>query len=100
MVRSDRDVLELSGPLYDGHYEYLKRASLLGREPREQRSARALRAGRAVRRSRRCSPDSLSSSTSVTLESDTAFTTSWYGTRPTARSPSSATAVPTTTVLR
>lgn len=96
MVRSDRDVLELSGPLYDGHYEYLKRASLLGREPREQRSARALRAGRAVRRS----PDSLSSSTSVTLESDTAFTTSWYGTRPTARSPSSATAVPTTTVLR
>jgi hypothetical protein len=33
MVRSDRDVLELSGPLYDGLYEYLKRASMLGREP-------------------------------------------------------------------
>jgi len=33
MVRSDHDVLELSGPLYDGLYEYLKRASLLGREP-------------------------------------------------------------------
>jgi hypothetical protein len=33
MVRSDHEVLELSGPLYDGLYEYLKRASLLGREP-------------------------------------------------------------------
>jgi len=33
MVRTDHDVLELSGPLYDGLYEYLKRASLLGREP-------------------------------------------------------------------
>ena len=33
MVRSDHEVLELSGPLYDGLYEYLKRAGLLGREP-------------------------------------------------------------------
>jgi hypothetical protein len=33
MVRSDHEVLELSGPLYDGLYEYLKRASMLGREP-------------------------------------------------------------------
>jgi hypothetical protein len=33
MVRPDREVLELSGPLYDGLYEYLKRADLLGREP-------------------------------------------------------------------
>ncbi len=33
MVRTDYEVLALSGPLYDGLYEYLKRASLLGREP-------------------------------------------------------------------
>jgi hypothetical protein len=33
MVRPDHAVLELSGPLYDGLYEYLKRAELLGREP-------------------------------------------------------------------
>jgi hypothetical protein len=33
MVRADHEVLELSGPLYDGLYEYLKRADLLGREP-------------------------------------------------------------------
>ena len=33
MVRSDHEVLELSGPLYDGLYEYLKRASLRGRDP-------------------------------------------------------------------
>ena len=33
MVRSDHEVLELSGPLYDGLYEYLKRAEMLGREP-------------------------------------------------------------------
>ena len=33
MVRSDHEVLELSGPLYDGLYEYLKRASMLGRDP-------------------------------------------------------------------
>jgi hypothetical protein len=33
MVRSDHQVLELSGPLYDGLYEYLKRAGLLGRDP-------------------------------------------------------------------
>jgi len=33
MVRDDHEVLALSGPLYDGLYEYLKRASLLGREP-------------------------------------------------------------------
>ena len=33
MVRSDTDVLTLSGPLYDGLYEYLKRAALPGSEP-------------------------------------------------------------------
>ena len=33
MVRADHEVLELSAPLYDGLYEYLERASLLGREP-------------------------------------------------------------------
>ena len=33
MINSDADVLELSGSLYDGLYEYLKRAALLGREP-------------------------------------------------------------------
>src|SRR5436305_11031221 len=33
MVRADHEVLELSGPLYDGLYEYLKRGSMLGREP-------------------------------------------------------------------
>lgn len=32
MVRPDQDVLELSGPLYDGLYEYHKRANLLERE--------------------------------------------------------------------
>ena len=29
--RSDLEVLELSGPLYDGLYEYLKRAAMIGR---------------------------------------------------------------------
>jgi len=33
MVRGDHEVLELSVPLYDGLYEYFKRAHLLGREP-------------------------------------------------------------------
>jgi hypothetical protein len=33
MVRPDHDVLALSGPLYDGLYEYFARAQLLGREP-------------------------------------------------------------------
>ena len=33
MVRADHEVLELSAPLYDGLYEYLKRAGLLGRDP-------------------------------------------------------------------
>lgn len=33
MVRPDDEVLALSAPLYDGLYEYLKRAALLGREP-------------------------------------------------------------------
>ena len=33
MVRPDHEVLELSGPLYDGLYEYYKRAVLIGREP-------------------------------------------------------------------
>jgi hypothetical protein len=33
MVRPDHEVLALSAPLYDGLYEYHKRAGLLGREP-------------------------------------------------------------------
>jgi hypothetical protein len=33
MVHSDQEVLALSAPLYDGLYEYVKRADLLGREP-------------------------------------------------------------------
>lgn len=33
MVRPDQEVLDLSGPLYDGLYEYFKRATLLGRDP-------------------------------------------------------------------
>src|SRR5438132_10678090 len=33
LVRSDHEVLALSAPLYDGLYEYLKRAGLLGRDP-------------------------------------------------------------------
>jgi hypothetical protein len=33
MVRSDHEVLELSGPLYEGLYEYHRRAGMLGRDP-------------------------------------------------------------------
>jgi hypothetical protein len=33
MVREDEELLALSGPLFDGLYEYRKRALLLGREP-------------------------------------------------------------------
>lgn len=33
MVRSDPEVLELSAPLFDGLYEYFRRATLLGRPP-------------------------------------------------------------------
>jgi hypothetical protein len=33
MVRDDEELLELTGPIYDGLYEYLKRATVLGREP-------------------------------------------------------------------
>jgi hypothetical protein len=33
MVRGDHEVLALSAPLYDGLYEYLERAGMLGREP-------------------------------------------------------------------
>ncbi|GAA4711024.1 hypothetical protein Prum_091780 [Phytohabitans rumicis] len=33
MVRDDHEVLELTGPLFDGLYEYHRRATLLGREP-------------------------------------------------------------------
>jgi len=32
-VRGDEEVLALSGPLFDGLYEYRRRALLLGREP-------------------------------------------------------------------
>jgi hypothetical protein len=33
MVCDDQRVLELSGPMFDGLYEYFRRAMLLGREP-------------------------------------------------------------------
>jgi hypothetical protein len=33
MVRPDQEVLDLSGPLYDGLYEYLRRAAVQGRDP-------------------------------------------------------------------
>jgi hypothetical protein len=33
MVCDDQRVLELTGPIFDGLYEYYRRASLLGREP-------------------------------------------------------------------
>ena len=33
MVREDEELLALSGPLFDGLYEYRRRALLLGREP-------------------------------------------------------------------
>ena len=33
MVREDQDVLDLSAPLYDGLYEYLRRSAVLGRDP-------------------------------------------------------------------
>ena len=33
MVRTDHEVLDVSGPLYDGLYEYFKRATLMGRDP-------------------------------------------------------------------
>jgi hypothetical protein len=33
MVRSDEEMVELTGPLYDGLYEYRRRATMLGREP-------------------------------------------------------------------
>lgn len=33
MVRGDQELLDLTGPLFDGLYEYRKRAMLLGREP-------------------------------------------------------------------
>jgi hypothetical protein len=33
MVREDQEVLDLSAPLYDGLYEYLRRSALGGRDP-------------------------------------------------------------------
>ncbi len=33
MVAEDHTVLEVTGPLFDGLYEYLKRAAVLGRKP-------------------------------------------------------------------
>ena len=33
MIRDDQELLRLTGPLYDGLYEYRKRATMLGREP-------------------------------------------------------------------
>jgi hypothetical protein len=35
MVAGDDEVLERTGPLFDGLYEYLKRAAILGRNPTE-----------------------------------------------------------------
>lgn len=35
MVAEDHRVLELTGPVFDGLYEYLKRAAILGRAPSE-----------------------------------------------------------------
>ena len=33
ITRSDHEILRLSGPVFDGIYEYCRRALLLGREP-------------------------------------------------------------------
>ena len=33
VAESDEHMLELSGPIYDGLYEYRRRATMLGREP-------------------------------------------------------------------
>jgi len=33
MTRSDHEILSLSGPIFDGIYEYCRRSLLLGREP-------------------------------------------------------------------
>jgi hypothetical protein len=33
LVRSDEEILELTPPLFDGLYEFRRRAALLGREP-------------------------------------------------------------------
>jgi hypothetical protein len=33
MVKDDYELLEITRPLYDGLYEYLKRATVLGRAP-------------------------------------------------------------------
>lgn len=33
LLHADQRILELSAPLYDGLYEYLSRAALLGRDP-------------------------------------------------------------------
>jgi hypothetical protein len=33
MVRGDEEILEITAPLFDGLYEFRRRAALLGREP-------------------------------------------------------------------
>lgn len=33
MVRDDQEILDLSAPLYDGLYEYLRRSAVTGRDP-------------------------------------------------------------------
>lgn len=33
MIRDDDQVLDLTGPLFDGLYEYFKRGLILGKEP-------------------------------------------------------------------
>jgi hypothetical protein len=33
MTRTDREILRLTGPVFDGIYEFCRQALLLGREP-------------------------------------------------------------------
>jgi hypothetical protein len=33
MICDDEQVMELTGPVFDGLYEYYRRAALLGRDP-------------------------------------------------------------------
>jgi hypothetical protein len=33
MIRGDEEILRITGPVFDGIYEYCKRSMLLGREP-------------------------------------------------------------------
>jgi hypothetical protein len=33
MIHSDEEILTLTGPVFDGLYEYHRRATVIGREP-------------------------------------------------------------------